>query len=244
MNKRTFVIGDIHGGYKALQQVLQRAQLTTSDQLIFLGDYVDGWSESDKVIDLLIHLDQVYSCIFIRGNHDSLLQDWIENKTRNARWLRAGGQSTVSVYQKLPSSTIQEHLKFLKALRNYYIDDQERLFMHAGFSKLSGPKNEYFDFVFYWDRTLWETALATDKRLKPNHLYYPKRFKHFKEMFIGHTPVTELGTSQPVKALNLWNIDTGAGFEGPLTMMEINSKEVFQSDPVYTLYPKEKGRGK
>ena len=43
--KRTFVIGDIHGGLKALQQVLDRVELKENDHLIFLGDYVDGWSD-------------------------------------------------------------------------------------------------------------------------------------------------------------------------------------------------------
>lgn len=31
----TFVIGDIHGGLKALQQVINRANVSTNDQLIF-----------------------------------------------------------------------------------------------------------------------------------------------------------------------------------------------------------------
>jgi serine/threonine protein phosphatase 1 len=48
--KRTLVIGDIHGGIKALKQVLQKADVTKEDTLIFLGDYVDGWSESAEVI--------------------------------------------------------------------------------------------------------------------------------------------------------------------------------------------------
>lgn len=51
MSNRTLVIGDIHGGFKALKQVLERALVSTSDTLIFLGDYVDGWSESPEVID-------------------------------------------------------------------------------------------------------------------------------------------------------------------------------------------------
>src|SRR5699024_12499941 len=73
MKKRIFVIGDIHGGYKALIQVLERAKITADDQLIFLGDYVDGWSEPVKVIDKLIELDKTHDCIFLRGNHDDLL---------------------------------------------------------------------------------------------------------------------------------------------------------------------------
>ena len=55
---RKLVIGDIHGGLKALKQVLERANVTQNDTLIFLGDYVDGWSESPEVLDFLIVLNQ------------------------------------------------------------------------------------------------------------------------------------------------------------------------------------------
>src|SRR5699024_5372722 len=99
-----------------------------------------------------------------------------------------------------------------------------------------------YDYVLYWDRSLWETAVATDKRLRPEDAWYPKRFTHFSEIFIGHTPVTGIGKNLPTQMLNLWNVDTGAGFRGKLSLLDIDSKEVFQSDPVYTLYPKEKGR--
>ena len=51
---RTLAIGDIHGGLKALIQILERAKVTEDDTLIFMGDYVDGWSESAQVIDLLM----------------------------------------------------------------------------------------------------------------------------------------------------------------------------------------------
>ena len=46
---RKLVVGDIHGGYKALLQILERANVTPEDRLIFLGDYVDGWSQSAEV---------------------------------------------------------------------------------------------------------------------------------------------------------------------------------------------------
>ena len=35
---RTLVIGDIHGGLKAVIQVLERAKVSPNDTLIFLGD--------------------------------------------------------------------------------------------------------------------------------------------------------------------------------------------------------------
>ena len=56
---RTFVIGDIHGGFKALQQILERANIQANDHLIFLGDYVDGWSQSFEVIQHLLDLEKI-----------------------------------------------------------------------------------------------------------------------------------------------------------------------------------------
>ncbi|WP_286971250.1 metallophosphoesterase, partial [Flavobacterium sp. UBA4854] len=44
------------------------------------GDYVDGWSQSVEVIDYLIDLKSKQNCICIRGNHDQLTLDWLENR--------------------------------------------------------------------------------------------------------------------------------------------------------------------
>jgi serine/threonine protein phosphatase 1 len=96
--------------------------------------------------------------------------------------------------------------------------------------------------MFYWDRTLWETALALDPSLHVEDPLYPKRFTHYKEIFIGHTPVTRIGQTVPVQKANIWNVDTGAAFKGPLTIMDAGTKEYWQSDPVHELYPEEVGR--
>ena len=53
---RTLVIRDIHGAKKALVQVLDRADLQADDQLIFLGDYVDAWSEAVETVDFYFGL--------------------------------------------------------------------------------------------------------------------------------------------------------------------------------------------
>ena len=41
---------------------------------------------------------------------------------------------------------------------------------------------------------------------------------------------------------NVWNLDTGGGYEGRLTIMDIDTKEFWQSDFVNTLYSDERGR--
>lgn len=240
--KRTFVIGDIHGGLLALQQVLSKVSINQSDKLIFLGDYVDGWSESAQVIDYLIDLEAEYECIFIKGNHDSWCEDWLMGKLANETWLFHGGKSTVKSYQNYSPEQKQNHLAFFNRMKNFYVDSENRLFIHAGFSSMHGPEKEHYESNYSWDRTLWEMALTMDKHVKKDSVFYPKRLKLFHEIYIGHTPTLYYDVSTPMNAINVWNIDTGAAFKGSLSILEINSKEFWQSDSVYTLYPHERGR--
>ncbi len=245
MQQRIFVIGDIHGGLLALKEVLLKANVNNNDKLIFLGDYVDGWSQSPQVLDYLIALREKQQCIFIRGNHDQLLLDWLENTDANFNeklWFQHGGESTVNAYKNVSVENKKRHVDFLKSLQNYFIDEQNRLFVHAGFTNLNGVTFEYFPKLLYWDRTLWETAICLDKKIETSSSYYPKRFTHYKEIYIGHTPVTKLNQTIPLHYATVWNIDTGAAFTGPLTIMNIDSKEYWQSSPLNLLYPDEKGR--
>lgn len=239
---RKLVIGDLHGGLKALIQLLEKIDLSPKDQLIFLGDYVDGWSDSANTVTYLIELAKQNSCIFIRGNHDDLAHKWLETDEMNQKWLEHGGQSSIDAYRNFSEDEKKAHIKFFREMFNFYKDDEERLFVHAGFTNLHGPDFEYYDTGFYWDRTLWEMALSMKEDLKPEDDFYPKRLQHFKEIYIGHTPVTRIGESKPVKKANIWNVDTGAAFKGSISAIDVDSKEVYQSDPVHTFYPDEQGR--
>jgi serine/threonine protein phosphatase 1 len=244
---RTLVIGDIHGGLRALHQILERANVSIKDKLIFLGDYVDGWSQSPQVIDFLIDLQKTHEVICIRGNHDELLKDWLmsdNDNTDNVQWYQHGGEATVLAYENIDNETKKRHVNFLESLKDYYLDDQNRMFIHAGFTNMNGVDFEYFPKLFYWDRTLWETAVALDPKIKPDNQYYPKRFTLYKEIYIGHTPVSRIGSTVPVQRANIWNIDTSAAFKGPLTLLDVDTKEFWQSEPLPSLYPNEKGRNK
>lgn len=239
---RTLVIGDIHGGYKGLEQALKRARITPDDLLVFLGDYVDGWSESAETIDFLIGLSKTQPTIFIRGNHDDLCYKWIAQGEMPELWVQQGGLSTIKSYEKWGAAKAKNHLAFFEKLVSYHVDKQNRLFIHAGFQNLRGPQHEYYTTTPYWDRTLWELALAVENNIDEHHKFYPERLKIFDEIYLGHTPVTRIGKTIPVKAATIWNVDTGAAFKGPVTVMDIQTKEFWQSDPVWMLYPDERGR--
>jgi serine/threonine protein phosphatase 1 len=71
---RTLVIGDIHGGLRALHQILERAKVTTKDTLIFLGDYDDGFNQH-QVLDFIIDL-KPNKTAFAFVAIDDLLLEW------------------------------------------------------------------------------------------------------------------------------------------------------------------------
>ena len=85
---------------------------------------------------------------------------------------------------------------------------------------------------FMWDRTLIQDAM--NDRVGDNR---------FSEIFIGHTTTSRYDpTLKPVIIDNVIALDQGCGWEGKLTLMDIDTKEYWQSDLSYELYPDERGR--
>jgi serine/threonine protein phosphatase 1 len=241
----TFAIGDIHGGLKALTQVLNKLELKDGDKVIFMGDYVDGWSESAQVVQLLIELSQKIDCIFIKGNHDVWCQNWLKDANDvNPSWFLHGGKETMESYDGFSAEEKKQHLVFFENLPLYHLDEENRLFLHAGFTSLHGVEKEKHQEYFYLDRSLWEMVLALDKNLPKDSMFYPKRLQNYKEIYIGHTPTTNYNESLPINIANVWNVDTGAAFKGKVTGLNIETKEFVQSDNLPGLYPDEIGRNK
>jgi len=243
---RTLAIGDIHGGFKGLIQLLKRAKVTESDTLIFLGDYVDGWSESAQVIQYLMNLSKTNRCVFIKGNHDVWCEEWLTYGIINDVWFNHGGKETIESYNGFSKEEKSSHRDFFEDMHLYYIDSEKRLFVHAGFTSMYGVEKETDIRNFYFDRTLWEMArtLNLNKVNKDKRAKIDARFSFYNEIYIGHTPTINFNQDKPMHALNVWNVDTGATFTGKLSAIDIATKEVFQSDILKGLYPDELGRNK
>lgn len=241
---RTFVIGDIHGGLKALIQLLNTIEVKEEDTLIFVGDYVDGWSESAQVIELLLTISEKINSIFIKGNHDAWCETWLRTGRVDATWFMHGGKETIESYTDFSEEDKKRHLTFFEKMPLYHIDEENRLFIHAGFTSMHGVKKEVYEATFYFDRTLWEMALTMNSEITKDSNLYPNRLKHYKEIYIGHTPTINYNCFEPMQAINVWNVDTGAAFTGRLSALNIDTKEVFQTAIVKDLYPNEKGRNR
>ncbi|MEJ2003736.1 MAG: metallophosphoesterase [Cyclobacteriaceae bacterium] len=226
---RTFVLGDIHGADRALKQCLERSSFNSStDRLISLGDVCDGWPESAQAMERLIQLPNI---TLILGNHDHMTLEWVQTGVKHPGWLSQGGSNTVDSYEgKMP----EKHRQFLENAPYYLLED-DRLFVHAGI--IPGLElSEQGPDTFLWDRSLFRTAL--DRKLGDREAPQTE----YSEIYIGHSPIHTYGWEKPVQSGEVWMMDTGAGWTGSLCMMDIESKEVFCSDPVHTLYPPGSGR--
>ncbi len=259
---RTLCVGDVHGGLLALREALYKSGYDSKvDNLIFMGDYVDGWSESAQVVDFIIGLKEKIrfemrhpdSIICLLGNHDEWARDFLKFGTIQPNWLYNGGKSTLASYNVLweengkKQESLDSHRKFFDTLHEYYIDKEGRAYVHAGCDPEAGCQGT-IPYLRVWDRTMWNSVLSG------------KTITAHKELFIGHTTTMtqtckshlpeakeegqEIGQpiNVPLNRKNDWNIDTGGGWGGKLTIMDVDTKEYWQSEFVKDLYPHEEGR--
>lgn len=259
---RTLVCGDIHGNYKALMQVLQLSNFDyKNDTLISLGDVVDGHSQSFEVVEELL---KIKNLIAIKGNHDDWFDQWIKSGINPANW-QQGQKATGLSYlnhsrpnqswwrvndtfggftESILSNDIPDrHIEFFDKQLPYYRDNENNLFIHGGFNRHFYLR-EQMDYTFWWDRDLWNAALSYGNITALETLERPKfrMIENFKEVFIGHTTTQMWKCDEPMHAANIWNLDTGAGWFGKLTIMDVNTKEYWQSDYAKDLYPEFTGR--
>ncbi|MFZ5767027.1 MAG: metallophosphoesterase, partial [Thermodesulfobacteriota bacterium] len=75
---KIFAIGDIHGCYARLCDLLDRLPYAAGrDRLVFLGDYINRGEESARVLDLLCRLrQQDPGMVALFGNHEYLLLEY------------------------------------------------------------------------------------------------------------------------------------------------------------------------
>jgi serine/threonine protein phosphatase 1 len=226
---KRFVVGDIHGAHKALLQCFERSGFDPAiDLLISLGDVCDGWHEVHKTIDLLLTLKNFR---MIRGNHDEWALKWMTEGWLGHEWIRWGGQGTLVSYGEDPAAVPRAHVELLSAAP-YYVEIENKLFVHGGIDPATSIELQDRESLL-WDRHFIQ--VAADKALRePGY-----RFGKWDIIFLGHT--TTSGT-EPLRACNVWDLDTGAGWTGKLTIMDIDTFEYWQSDAVTRLYPGHRGR--
>jgi serine/threonine protein phosphatase 1 len=205
-------IGDIHGCVHTLGALLERLDPTPDDHLVFLGDYVDRGPDPKGVIDYLLDVATSIPCSFLRGNHESLMLDYLD-RAEYELWSVNGAASTLRSYVSSGFSIEipGEHEVFIRNTL-LYLDTPDFFFVHAGIvPHLTIQENlrRGSDRIYLWERSHLDAVdLAWEK-----------------PVVCAHTPRPE-----PINRERLISIDTGCVYFshpglGHLTAVRLPERE-------------------
>lgn len=228
-----YAVGDIHGCYVQLAALLEAivADVEAADVglpplLVFCGDYVDRGPQSANVLTALIWLARhaAVDVVFLRGNHEVMLLDFVEHPEQNLAWLQRDGESTLSSYgvplaDIVPSALDEEcfrlrdrlldrmpasHLEWLRELPVTHMCG-DYVFVHAGM-KPGVPLSKQDEEDCLW---IGKDFLQADYRFE-------------KVVVHGHSWSSEA----PVVTANRIGIDTGAYATGVLSAVRFEGPRI------------------
>ncbi|WP_152535657.1 metallophosphoesterase [Bradyrhizobium sp. Ai1a-2] len=221
---RIYAVGDIHGRADLLADTIARIDDDISRRPIryvleiYLGDYIDRGPDSKTVLDLLAVRLVRHHAVCLRGNHEELLQHFLDDPAVFAQWRRLGGLQTLASYgvvpRDMPVSEVnlqrrflsvfpRAHVLLLQCLRDSFTCG-DFFFAHAGV-RPNVPIEQQHPEDLLWIR---QEFLNSDE-------------DHGKYVVHGHTPVPH-----PDIRHNRINIDTGAWRSGTLTCIAIEGTTI------------------
>jgi serine/threonine protein phosphatase 1 len=212
--ERILAIGDIHGCYNKLVSLVEKVRINPEkDFVVFIGDYIDRGDQSKEVVDYLIEFKKkVPSTVFLLGNHEHMLLDYLSGKNINPFMFNGGQKTLISYFGEGGLASFQdgkhdfppEHVDFFNSLRPYFELDQY-IFVHAGLRNgIPLARQDLFDLL--WIR---------------EEFYYSK-FSFGKTVIFGHTPFPE-----PFIFKDKVGIDTGAVYGNTLTCVDLPSMKFY-----------------
>jgi len=220
---RVYAVGDVHGRADLLAGLFSEIDGDLKEHPaqqalhIFLGDYIDRGPNSRKVLDLLIARGQRHETIFLKGNHEVLVEEFLRNPESLSTWRHVGGIETLLSYGITPSFNPDAaeqtmlakrfaevlppgHRQFFGNLKRSFCCG-DFFFVHAGV-RPGVPLSQQRDEDLFWIR---------DE-------FLDSKQKFGKIIVHGHNPVTDVEFHS-----NRINIDTGAFATGRLSCLRIES---------------------
>jgi predicted MPP superfamily phosphohydrolase len=224
---RIYAVGDIHGRSDLLAPLLARIEKDICDRpllrpiIVFLGDYIDRGPAPREVINQLALLDQRREAVFLKGNHEHYLAEFLKDPSTIKDWLRLGGLDTLRSYGLTP----QNHLDILEqgllaASFNVVLSETGHLNFINNL-KLSFVCGDFF-FVHAGVRPGVSLDHQDEKDLLQIRGDFLRSQSNFGKIVVhGHTPVMK-----PEVYSNRINLDTGAYATGKLSCLVIENSDL------------------
>ena len=222
-----FVVGDIHGCHIFLTQIhkkiLDKSNYTSGNKLlIYLGDYIDRGPKIKETIQALLNFQpDNFQQIFLLGNHEQMMLDFINNVPDSLYlWILNGGNKTLNSYGIKDTEFFNNETKSNETIRDELVNNIPK--NHLQFFNnltLSYQWGEYF-FV----HAGIDPDVSLNKQDK-NTLIWQRRSKFFNNTKVlekiivhGHTPQSKIENLS-----NRINLDTGAFYTGILSCLIIDT---------------------
>lgn len=234
--ERIIFIGDVHGHFEELQELLVKCEWSpTTDRLILLGDLVDRGPKSIETVRWARE-NSVEVC---RGNHD---QKYLDIQAKKA-WHEANpGQVQPTVLQhkekmEIFNSLSKEDLMWMSRMP-YMIDIPElnTIAVHAGFKPGVAPEENSFNtmmhirFLFPGDKQA--NLNKHDYTAPPGSYFWADRYTDTRNVVYGHHvgSKTDISIHKNNVGATCYGIDTGVCFKGTLTALifELPSSEKYK----------------
>jgi len=212
MKTRTIVVGDIHGCYDELTQLLEKVNLSENDRVVAVGDLITKGPKNREVLELFM-TDARFSTVI--GNHDlALRRKWNGEKIK----LKPSQKPT---HKELKREK-EHYVSFLNRLP-FTIDLDTHLVVHAGLR----PNVELYSQTTD-DMTRLRT-LGKDPESREGTPWYDV-YDGEKVVLFGHWPAPE-----PRRGKRAIGLDTGCVYGHNLTAYIIETDE-FVSVPAHHAY--------
>ncbi|WP_417932837.1 metallophosphoesterase [Enterobacter hormaechei] len=205
--RNIWVVGDLHGCYTNLMTQLGKVDFDPAqDLLISVGDLIDRGTENVECLDLIT---QPWFRA-VRGNHEQMMLDGVEDYTLERHWRANGGSWYFFLDDdagRYVRNNLLQRVVDLPLIIELVTCDRKVVICHADY-----PHNEYaFDKPVPEEMVIWNRERVSDAQ---DGIVSPIVGA---DLFIfGHTPAR-----QPLKYANQMYIDTGAVFCGNLTLVQV-----------------------
>lgn len=257
---RRLCVGDIHGSYDKLLDVLDRCRFSDTDILYSTGDFTDRGKQNVKVLNFIMSLKNFKP---VCGNHDLWNYEYLTQMTYDAFkcWTGWNGGRYTYLEEKEQSDEWRENVRdWLKDIP-YRINLGSKIIVHSVCpSKVYQYVSENIDDITMetlktsnlirddiYDDLVWNRNVIAGCKdyyqigSKTSPVFedylrdiYGKEFIGTPVYIIGHTPLDHPFFD---KEMGIVGIDTGAfcykegwGVDGCLTVLDIDNGEYWQSD--------------